>query len=235
LELAEQTFWRVGFHRDPLRFTPRSRYDWSNRFDDLHRRWRTLYCAWTPEAALREVLADLRPSAATIARYLERYGDDAAEELPPAAVPAALRQRTVLIPVRIALESGVRVLDLTDALECRRLEAIHAKLLVEHRLARLDLHEITTRRREVTQTIATHAYDEERVGVIRYPSSIDVSACPCYALIEGRARLEPAGEPITLTDPPPAALEHVAAGWKLSLTPARPLPRRGRRSARDRS
>ena len=60
LDLAAQTLWRVGHRRDPLRFAPRNTYEWSHRFDDLHRRWRTVYCAWTPEAALREVLADLR-------------------------------------------------------------------------------------------------------------------------------------------------------------------------------
>jgi RES domain len=228
LELAEQTFWRVGFHRDPLRFPARGTYEWSHRFDDLHRRWRTVYCAWSAEVALREVLADLRPNAATVARFLERYGADAAAELPPTAIPVVWRRRNVLVPVRVVLQPGARILDLTDALECRRLEAIHARVLADHGLARLDLHELTTRRRDVTQTIATHAYDEDGVGLIRYPSSVDLSACPCYALIEGRAWLEAAGEPIALTDAPPVALEHVAAGWNLSLSPAAPLASRAR-------
>jgi hypothetical protein len=234
LDLAEQTLWRVGYRREPLRFPPRSTYEWSHRFDDLHRRWRTVYCAWTPEAALREVMADLRPNAAAIARYLERYGREAKAELPATPVTRAWRQRNVLAPVQIVLEPGARVLDLTDALECSRLETIHAQLLVKHELVRLDLHEITTRRRALTRTLATYAYDEEAVGLVRYPSSIDLSACPCYALIEGRAELVPAGDPIPLTDPPPRALENVAAGWKLALAPAPqltvgpPAPRRRR-------
>jgi len=220
LDLAEQPLWRVGHRRDPLGFPPRDRCAWSHRFDDLHRRWRTLYCAWTPETALREVLADLRPNVAAIARFLARHGPQASAELPRAPVTRAWRERNMLVPVRVVLAEGACVLDLTDAHVCRRIEERHAALLAEHGLGRLDLHEITTRRRALTRAIVTHAYDEERVGLVRYPSSIDLAATPCYALIEGRARLEPAGEAIPLTDPPPAALEHVAAGWAMSLAPA---------------
>jgi hypothetical protein len=62
---------------------------------------------------------------------------------------------------------------------------------------------------------------------------VGLGACPCYALIEGRASLEPAGESIPLTDPAPPALEHLAAGWNLSLSPAPPL-RRARPAAHTR-
>ena len=230
MELAEQTLWRVGRRRAPLAFAPRAGYEWSRRFDDLHERWRTVYCAWTPEAALREVLADLRPNAAAIARFLDRYGPEAIDELPRAPVTRSWRRQNVLVPVRIELREGAGVLDLTDVHECRRLEELHARLLVEHGMGRLDLHEITTRRREVTRTIATRAYDDEQVGAIRYPSSVDLSGVPCYALIEGRARLVPASEPIPLTDPPPEPLEHVAAGWGMALEPAPAvIPRKARR------
>ena len=231
MELATQTLWRVGRRTNPLAFTPRDRYAWSHRFDDLARRWRTIYCAWTPEVALREVLSDLRPNVATVARFVAAYGPDAAEELPRDPITAKWRQQNVLAPVTIVLEEGARVLDLTDAHECRRLEESHAQLLHEHGLGRLDLHEITTRQRPVTRAIATHAYDKEQVGLVRYPSSVDLGAAPCYALIEGRARLEPAGEPVLLTDPPPHELENVAAGWKIPLAPAPPPAVRTRRTA----
>jgi len=226
LKLADQLLWRVGHIRDPLGFPPRDVHEWSHRFDDLHRRWRTVYCAWTAETALREVLADLRPNAGAIARFLDRLGPDAADELPPASVTRTWRERNVLAPVRIELLDDATVLDLTDVHVCRRLEALHAQLLVDHGIGRLDLHEITTRRRAVTRAIATRAYDEEHVGVVRYPSSIDLAATPCYALIEGRARLVSAGEPLPLTDPPPEALENVAAGWKMSLQAAPAAVRR---------
>ena len=235
MELATQTLWRVGHRRAPLAFAPRDRYGWSHRFDDLEQRWRTLYCAWTPEAALREVLADLRPNVATIARFIATYGPDAADELPRDPITTTWRRQNVLAPVRIALKNDARLLDLTDAHECRRLEEIHAQQLHEHGLGRLDLHEITTRRRAVTRAIATRAYDEEHVGLVRYPSSVDLSAAPCYALIEGRARLEPAGDPVLLTDPPPRELENVAAGWKIPLAPAPPLVRAPRAAARKRT
>jgi hypothetical protein len=226
LDPAGRILWRVGHVRDPIGFPPRVGYEFSHRFDDRERRWRTVYCAWTPETALREVLADLRPNAATLARFHRRYGPDAAVELTKEPITRAWRQRSVLAPVHIVVEPGVRVLDLTDAHEVRRLEAIHAELLVEHGMGRLDMHEITTRRREVTQAIATRAYDEENVGVVRYPSSIDLAGTPCYALIEGRARLALAGDLLLLTDPPPAPLEHVAAGWGMPLQPAPVLARR---------
>jgi hypothetical protein len=171
LKLADQLLWRVGHVSDPLGFPPRDVHEWSHRFDDLHRRWRTAYCAWTAETALREVLADLRPNVRTIARFLERLGPDASEELPSAAITRAWRQRNVLVPVRIELLDDATVLDLTDVHVCRRLEALHAQMLLDHGIGRLDLHEITTRRREVTRAIATRAYDEERVGVVRYPSA----------------------------------------------------------------
>lgn len=229
MRLADQILWRVGHVSDPIGFPPRAGYEFSHRFDDRDRRWRTVYCAWTPETALREVLADMRPNAATLARFLRRYGPEAAVELATRPITRAWRQSSVLAPVHIALEPGADVLDLTDAQEVRRLEAVHAELLVEHGMGRLDLHEITTRRREVTQAIATSAYDEEHAGAIRYPSSIDLAGTPCYALLEGRARLELAGDVVSLTDPPPAPLEHVAAGWNMAL---QPTPAAVRRRAR---
>jgi len=226
LDLADQILWRVGHIRDPIGFPPRASYEWSHRFDDRERRWRTVYCAWTPETALREVLADLRPNAATLARFLRRYGPDAAAELATQPITRAWRRSSVLAPVHVVLLDGAQVLDLTDPHEVRRLETSHSELLVAHGLGRLDLHEITTRRREVTQAIATRAYDEEHVGVVRYPSSIDLAGTPCYALIEGRAKLELAGDLVPLTDPPPAPLEHVAAGWNMALQAAPAVVRR---------
>ena len=64
--------WRVGLATDPLGFVPTQRRAYNSRFDDLHRRFGTLYCALVAETALREVLADLRPNAAAIARYVKR-------------------------------------------------------------------------------------------------------------------------------------------------------------------
>ena len=44
-----RTLGRVGYYADPLGFTPSELYQFSHRFDDIHRRFRTLYCAEFPE------------------------------------------------------------------------------------------------------------------------------------------------------------------------------------------
>jgi hypothetical protein len=63
-----RTLWRVGYHADPLGFTPLELYQFSHRFDDVHRRFRTLYCADSAETCLREVLADFRPNLGALHR-----------------------------------------------------------------------------------------------------------------------------------------------------------------------
>ena len=81
----------------------------------------------------------------------------------------------------------------------------------------LDLHEITTSRRVVTQTVAADVYDYG-AAAIRFPSCLDGN--PCVAIFEGRGALELAGEVLPLTDPPPTALLKVVAQWRLDLQPA---------------
>lgn len=131
------------------------------------------------------------------------------------------RQDNVLIPCTLVYEG--RLLDLTDIHERHEIETRHAQLLAEHGMSHLDMHEVTTRRRIVTQTIATDAYDNLDVAAIRFASSRDGHAC--IALFEGRAELEEAGPPIALTDPPPEPLVKVAAEWKLGLSSAVPATR----------
>jgi hypothetical protein len=77
---AGQALWRVGYHLDPLGFTPHELYGFNHRFDDIQRRFRTLYFAELPETCLREVLADFRPNLAARQRHIERYGPEAAED-----------------------------------------------------------------------------------------------------------------------------------------------------------
>lgn len=213
--------WRVAHRSDPLAFTPPERCSWGHRFDDVSRRHRTMYCAETPQTALREVLADLRPNAAVIAKHLERYGAAGADSLPRAPITERWRQENVLVPCALVYEG--RLLDLADPAERRAVEARHAQLLADHDMAHLDMHEITTRRRIVTQTIATDAYDNLGVAAIRFASSRDGQAC--IALFEGHAELEPDGALVGLTDPAPPPLLEVATGWGLHLAPI--VPTRG--------
>jgi hypothetical protein len=204
---------------DPLGFVPRDRCSWGHRFDDPEHRFRTVYVSLRPETCLREVLADLRPNLAAVARFVELHGPEAAEDIVDEPVTAAWRTRNVLASATIAARASF--LDLTDAAVRNDVETEHVMLLASFDLPHLDMHEITTRRREVTQTIAGWAHDEGCAGV-RFPSSRDNDA-PCWALFEGRAHLERAGEAILLTDPAPEPLVNVAAGWRLRLEPA-PVP-----------
>jgi hypothetical protein len=89
-------------------------------------------------------------------------------------------------------------------------------LLLEHGLEHLDLHEITARRRVVTQSIAADLFDRGAAAV-RFPSRLD--RLPAVALFEGRAELEQIGEPIDLIDPAPEPLLVVSSEWALALEP----------------
>jgi RES domain len=204
--------WRVGHATDPLAFTPRERCSWNHRFDDPRRRFRTLYFALTQETCLREVLADLRPNSAAIARFTAVFGPDAGDDLSPPLVPNAWRRQHVLAPATVQPDGFV--LDLCDPSVRHDLERDHAALLAEHSLDHLDLHELTTRTRAVTRAIAADNWDDG-AAVIRFPSSRDGGIC--FAALEHHVTIEPNGQPILLTHPPPAALQRVAADWHLQL------------------
>lgn len=215
LETPGEIRWRVGHISDPIGFIPRERCSWNHRFDDSKQRFRTLYCAIRPETALREVLADLRRNTDEMARYLKTFGDDARADLPAEEISADWRSQNVLAPCRI--DSDGEILDLTDPAVRHQIERRHAALLAAHGMPHLDIAQVTVRRRAVTRALATDAHDELGCAGIRFPSRLD--GLPCYALFEGRARLEAIDPPIPLTDPPPPALEHVAADWGLLLQP----------------
>ncbi|MCV7029238.1 RES family NAD+ phosphorylase [Mycobacterium sherrisii] len=218
---GENFLWRVGYHASPLDFAPRHLYGFSHRFDDIEHRFRTLYLAESELTCLREVLADFRPNVAARQRHVERYGPAAAADFATAPVTAKWRQENVLVRAKLELEGPV--VDLTKARTRHQIEQRHATLLVGHGLKHLDLHEITTRRRIVTQTIAGDLFDTG-VAAVRFPSSLDGK--PCVALFEGRGDAHPAGNVVTLTDPPPVSLLTVASEWHLDLEPA---PRRRRK------
>ena len=207
--------WRVGHYADPLGFTPIELYQFSHRFDDLYRRFRTLYCAESAETCLREVLADFRPNLGALRRHIERYGPEAAQDFVDKPVTAQWRRQHVLVPTVLQLCGPL--LDLTDVPTRQEIEDRHVELLLEHDLKHLDLHEITTSRRAITQAIAADIFDRG-AGAVRFPSRLDGGAC--VALFEGRGSASPAGDPIALTDPPPEPLTNVTTPWGLALEPA---------------
>jgi hypothetical protein len=212
---AARTYWRVGYHGDPLGFVPSEICEWSHRFDDCRHRFRTVYVAELAETCLREVLADFRPNLAAIRRFQQEMGVEAERELAARPITAAWRHENVLAPVRLRLGGGI--CDLTDVSQRQKIEERHVDLLLEHDMRHLDLHEITTSRRVVTQTVAADIYDDG-AAAIRFPSCLDGN--PCVAIFEGRGELELAGEILPLTDPPPTALLKVVAPWRLDMQPA---------------
>lgn len=218
---TDPTRWRVGHVSDPLGFVPPERCAWNHRFDDPKRRFRTLYCALRAETALREVLADLRPSTTQLADYAAVFGQAALADLPSQPISASWRSQHVLVASRIDYDGAL--LDLTDPAVRDEVERHHARLLADHGMAHLDITDITVRRRPVTQAIAAYAHDALGAAVIRFPSNLD--GLPCYALFEHRAVLVALTDPVPLTDPPPAALQNVAAGWGMALEPTRQVVR----------
>lgn len=156
--------WRVGYHATPLEFTPLDMYAFNHRFDDiaeLHR-FRTMYFADFQETCLREVLTDFRPNLAARQRHIERYGPEAADDIPTESVTAKWRRENVLASAILELHG--ELVDLFDPATRQTLEDRHQSLLVAHEMEHLDLHEITAKRRIVTQTIAGDLFERGRSG-----------------------------------------------------------------------
>jgi len=160
------------------------------------------------------VLADLRPNLAARQAFADAFGSEALGDLPAEPVTARWREEHLLVSARLVLEGEVA--DLTKPQVRAELEERHAALLIEHGLEHLDLHEITARRRVVTQSIASYLFDRG-VAALRFPSRLD--GLPAVALFEGRAELEQVGEPIALSDPAPKPLLVVSKEWDLALEP----------------
>jgi hypothetical protein len=206
--------WRVGHRSDPLAYTPYELCSWNHRFDDRERRFRTVYCAEHPETSLREVLADLRPNLDARKAFADALGVDALEDLTAAPVTARWREEHLLVSARMALDGDLA--DLTRSEVRAKLEERHAALLLAHGLEHLDLHEITARRRVVTQSIAADLFDRG-AAALRFPSRLD--GLPALALFDGRAELEQVGESIKLNDPAPEPLLVVSREWNLAMEP----------------
>jgi hypothetical protein len=71
-------------------------------------------------------------------------------------------------------------------------------MLAEHGMAHLDIAEVRSRTRTVTQHIGRKLY-ERGMAAIRFGSNLDDR--PCYAVFEARGRLAPLGDspPLELT------------------------------------
>jgi RES domain-containing protein len=212
-------YWRVGNHADPVGFIPLELCAWNYRFDDVKHRFRSVYAAELAETAIREVLADLRPKAAAIRRYVEKFGPDAAGDVPGQPVTESWRQQHILVETRAMLEGAL--IDLCDANVRYEVELHHAELLDTHGMDHLDLSEITAQRRTVTQTIAADLHDRLGASGVRFPSRLDGN--PCIALFEGRGALDVVAEPVALVvEGGDASSAGIGGGGRPSARPRSP-------------
>lgn len=171
-----------------------------HRFDDPQREYRTLYVAEQRITCLRETLADLRPNARAIAEYTRLFGQ-ADDLLVP--VPRDWLEQHALARGRLEMDSG-ELVDIDDSSLRSRFEREYADLLDAHGMEHLDISEVRSGQRIVTQTLSRWLFDRGASGM-RYGSSLD--NLPCLALFEDRADLAEDGEPEPLTDLPSELLE----------------------------
>lgn len=201
--------WRLGPAYDPLGFKPRHLYRWTNRFDDADREYRTLYAAYERITCLREILQDFRPNTKAVAEFRSLF--PTAAQPPAGLVGPEWRDRHVLIEAD-AVTTGP-IVDLRRVRERARLEREHAALLAASGMEHLDLSDITSRRRPVTQRIGRSLYDRGAAGV-RFPSNPGDGTC--LALFEGRGRLDAAAPPQPLGEDDPDLLQ-VCGEFNLAL------------------
>lgn len=169
---------------------------WQNRFDDPKREYGTLYCATERLTCLYEVLADLRPNSRMLVEWAQLYGGAGLGDVRLAGrITWAWRQRSTLTEALVV--PGGAFADLDDVVLRAELEVRHARLLAEHGMQHLDISQVRSKSRIVTQTISRSLYEEGYAGV-RFRSNLDDAEC--FALFEGRARLEATSgelEPLT--------------------------------------
>ncbi len=173
-----KTWWRVGYHMSPLEFVPRELCSWEDRLDDPEREYRTMYCAEKQLTALREVLAELRPNVnvrADFARFqLEQSYRPDQLYVPAREVRPAWRRQHVLVHANLQRDGALA--DLDDLVLRASLEQTHAELLLRHGMNHLDISEIRSKTRAVTQAISRDLYDQGAAGLL-FRSTIDDQQC----------------------------------------------------------
>jgi hypothetical protein len=160
------------------------------------------------------VLADLRPNAKAIAELEALFGGETPALRGVGEVAAEWRDAHLLCPAVAVSEHELCRLDAEVELR-RELERELVWLLAEHDMDHLDIAQVRSRDRVVTQTVSRALY-ERWYGGVRFGSNLDDQ--PCYALFEGRARLEPDGPPFELA-PDLEPLRQVCSELGLALVP----------------
>jgi hypothetical protein len=202
--------YRLGHRSDPLGFVPRDACTWAHRWDDPLKHYRTLYCASTPATCLRESLADLRPSAKTIADMELLFGPS----FDVRDVYGVVSREWCRSHAMVAAEAWTDhpLVDIDDPDIRNKLVRIHARLLAGLGIDYLDTETLTCRTRPITQAISRTLWEAGAAG-IRYRSNLDNR--PCLALFEGRAGLYPVGHGTTFE---PSMLNDIARKYGLQIT-----------------
>jgi len=203
--VVSRRVWRVGHAGSPLDFVPHDYCSWEHRFDDPQREYRTVYGAQYRVTALREVLADLRPEAkvrADFARFQLDQGVSVDElKVPASKVTRGWREAHELAPARVSRDGPLVDLDQPGMLN--QLATRHATLLAEHGMRQLNISEIRSKNRPVTQAIGRDLYQRGAAG-LRFRSNLDDK--PCVVLFEGRACFSADGSATSLTEDVPELL-----------------------------
>lgn len=128
-----------------------------------------------------------------IHEYRELFGE---VPFPVGTVPREWLERHALAAGRIALHGG-ELVNVDDPALRHDFERRHADLLRKHGMRHLDISELRSRYRQVTQALSRWLFDQGAAGIL-YRSNLD--NLPCVALFEGRATVaaSDAGE----ADPP---------------------------------
>ena len=193
--------YRIGHLPDPLAWPPEA-VRGAGRFDDPAGEYRVLY-AGQRRTCFLETLAPLRPSVETLAAMHAVTGTD--EPVPPAVVPPDWYQKRAVATLHLL--PGQRWLDVraTETLEALRLE--FAEELVRWGISDLDLSDLMSRDRRLTQAISRWAHERGYQGVV-YASRLE-SGANLWAIFEG-AQFEAVGvaQPILPDDPDLVAAAH---------------------------
>lgn len=131
--------------------------------------------------AFRETLQDLRPDTRTRADYQNLFGVDP----PDGIVAKQWRADRQIGRARISAKTD-EIVDLEDLAVRRSLEETHAALLAAHGMHHLDISQLRSDQRIVTQTIALDLRTQGKAG-ISYKSNLDGEVC--VAVFEGRAQI----------------------------------------------
>jgi hypothetical protein len=192
--------WRVGHISAPLDFTPwevLERLGWKHRFDHPDKLFRTLYCAEQRKTALREVVSDFRPNTKARLDFKKTFG----QEHPAPQITAGFRENKGLAQGILRVSSG-NLVNVDDPSLRHRFEQLNAELLVQHGMDHLDITQIRSKDRPVTQAFTRFIAGLGAAGAL-YGSNLDNQ--PCAALFEGRAFLIPVSgstfEPLTASHP----------------------------------